>query len=133
MKPQKENPPFRLPAPFAWIDIPAGNVTLIDGHGTFYVPAFQISKYPVTVAQYQQFMADSGYSNQQWWTEVGWEAKEQALDVIWDSEANDYIVKSKGNTWIQPIYWGEELYSGGEYSQFHQPDQPITGVSWYEA
>mgnify|MGYP001206681078 CR=1 FL=1 len=69
------------PPPFAWIDIPAGRVTLHtwdnweDNYvpkgkqGTsFDVPAFSIAKYPVTNAQFQVFIdADDGYRSDSWW------------------------------------------------------------------
>ncbi len=63
-----------LPAPFDWIDIPAGKVTLTgggyvpEGGKTFDVPAFAIAKYPTTNAQFQVFVgAPDGYANAEWW------------------------------------------------------------------
>lgn len=66
-----------------WINIPLGQVTLEEGWirtnasmepvystklaKTYDVKPFSISKYPVTVAQYQEFIADQGYENEQWW------------------------------------------------------------------
>jgi len=70
---------FVTPQPFAWVKIPAGKVMLITedvwadnyvpkGEPTpFDVPAFDIAKYPVTVAQYELFIQDNGYQNDQWW------------------------------------------------------------------
>ncbi len=60
------------PRPHVWIKIPAGKVTLEDGGyidkpTTFDVPAFEIGKYPVTVAQYDSFIQDGGYQNPKWW------------------------------------------------------------------
>lgn len=63
-----------LPAPFDWVDIPAGDVTLDDFGGyltestTFTVPSFAISKYPITNGQFEAFInADDGYSEMDWW------------------------------------------------------------------
>ncbi|MGB1288563.1 MAG: SUMF1/EgtB/PvdO family nonheme iron enzyme, partial [Aggregatilineales bacterium] len=62
-----------LPAPFAWIDIPAvqgiklptdedKNPSPVD------IPAYNISKYTVTNAQFAAFIEAGGYRNDAWWT-----------------------------------------------------------------
>jgi len=63
-----------MPKPFAWVDIPAGQVTLTDIGGylkeptTFAVDAFQMAKYPVTNAQFDVFINHpDGYKNPAWW------------------------------------------------------------------
>lgn len=101
-----------LPPPFAWVDIPGGNVSLDEGGyipqsgTTFYVKPFQIAKYPVTVTQYTLFVQAGGYDNQEYWTKDGW---------------NWRILKG-----IElPRFWNEP--------NWHQPKHPIVGVSWYEA
>jgi len=69
-----------------WVDIPAGRVILEQGWvfnasskepiysarplRTYEVEPFLISKCPVTVAQYQAFIADRGYENEQWWQDL---------------------------------------------------------------
>ncbi|MDX1976253.1 MAG: SUMF1/EgtB/PvdO family nonheme iron enzyme [Pseudanabaenaceae cyanobacterium bins.68] len=69
------------------------------------ISSFAIERTPVTVAQYQQFMARGGYQHPQWWCAAGWQ-------------------------WLQsrklksPRYWA---------TQANQPRQPVYGVSWYEA
>ncbi len=76
LEPRK--PPFKLPN-LEWCDIPAGNV-LIEPNGNngaahvaqqprlVYVDAFQVSKYPITNAQYQVFLDDpGGYADEKWW------------------------------------------------------------------
>jgi formylglycine-generating enzyme required for sulfatase activity len=101
----KPKQPFQSPSPFAWIDIPAGKVE-IEGQGEFSLPAFQISKYPITNAQFAPFIEAGGYSNAQFWTEAGWQQKENGK-------------------WIEPHYWNDAKWNGAEY--------PVVGVSWYEA
>jgi len=100
-----------MPAPFAWVAIPAGTVTLEAGGSigvggkTFEVPAFSIAKYPVTNAQYAKFIAAHGYSERRWWTDEGWIEREK-------------------NTWTEPRHWQD--------AQWNQSDYPVVGVSWYE-
>jgi hypothetical protein len=52
---------------FAWVDIPAGQVTLETGD-TFPVGPFRIARYPVTWCQYRAFLdAQDGYRHRRWW------------------------------------------------------------------
>lgn len=97
---------FTLPAPFAWIEIP--------GKG------FSIAKYPLTNAQYAPFIEAGGYDQRQWWSDAGWDARQQGLTLDW----------SKGEAvattpWMEPRFWND--------SAFNRPEHPVVGVSWYEA
>jgi formylglycine-generating enzyme required for sulfatase activity len=65
---------------------------------------FNMSKYPVTNAQFAQFIADGGYTTRSYWTASGWTWKRSRTE---------------------PQYWKSRAFSG--------PDQPVVGVSWYEA
>jgi len=88
-----------------WCEVSAGPFLYGDEKQKVDLPAFKISRYPITNAQYQAFMADGGYTDQ-WqhcWTEAGWE---------WKGDQT------------QP-----EQYGGG----FDLPNHPVVGVSWYEA
>jgi formylglycine-generating enzyme required for sulfatase activity len=52
----------------SWCEVPAGEITLEDGVGTFTVDPFYIGKYPVTWIQYRSFLnAKDGYQNKRWW------------------------------------------------------------------
>ena len=105
-----------LPAPFGWVDIPEGSVTLgstkeskggyISKATTFDVPAFSIAKYPVTNAQFAKFIMDDGYDNKSFWTPEGWMTK-------------------KDKDWKRPRLWEDKNWNGDDY--------PVVGVSWYEA
>lgn len=108
-----------LPAPFEWIEIPAGEVTLLntwDKYGISYLKPFQpqkfavnaflIAKYPVTNAQYKVFIEAGGYKEERWWTPYGWQTKRR-------------------ENWQQPRQWGDPIWN--------RADHPVVGVSWYEA
>lgn len=122
-----------LPQPFDWIEIPAGQVTLVTEKGwaanyipegqsrTFDVPAFAIAKYPVTNAQYRLFVDAGGYSQHRWWTEAGWEAKAKGWAL--DSKKSNW--DETNQPWTQPRHWNESQWNGEEH--------PVVGVSWYEA
>ena len=66
--------------------------------------SYNASKYEITNAEFAQFIADGGYSTQSYWTANG---------LAW-----------KGST-IQPGYWTDINFNGS--------NQPVVGVSWYEA
>jgi len=66
---------------------------------------YRISRYPITIAQYQIFVNAGGYSQAQYWTKAGW---------AWRTENQ---------------ITGPEIYDG----VFHAPNHPQVGVSWYEA
>ncbi|HEX9439633.1 MAG TPA: SUMF1/EgtB/PvdO family nonheme iron enzyme [Roseiflexaceae bacterium] len=69
--------------------------------------AFWIARYPVTVAQYAPFVkAGYGAAAERWWTPEGWK---------WRS----------GVRRVQPSNWEDPNYGG--------TNQPVIGVSWYEA
>lgn len=95
-----------LPAPFAWIDIPGGTVTLEDGHGTFDVEPFAIARYPVTNGQFAKFVEAGGYAQRPWWTDAGWALRDQ-------------------DQWMEPRHWADPKWNG--------ENQPVVGVSWYES
>lgn len=89
-----------------WCKIPAGEVTIEkeERHVTYYVNEFNMSKYPVTNAQYQLFIdAPDGYASPHWW-----DFSDRACE--W-RKYNDLTSKSR-------TPWG---------------DHPRSNVSWYEA
>ena len=99
-----------LPAPFDWVEIPGGRGTMKtnEENVTLQIPTetYWMGKYPVTNAQFAKFIEAGGYNNQKWWTQEGWQ----------------YRV-DKG--WAQPRDWGDSAWNGAE--------QPVIGVSWFEA
>ncbi len=67
---------------------------------------FQAGVYPVTNAQYAQFVAARGYEQAGWWSKEGWQEKQK-------------------RHWTEPGLW--------ENARWNNPNQPVVGVSWYEA
>lgn len=81
-----------MPAPFAWIEIP--------GKG------YSIAKYPMTNAQFAEFIEAGGYDEPKWWNSKGWQHR-------------------KIEKWRFPRYWSDK--------NWNRDEQPVVGVSWYEA
>jgi len=109
---------YTIPVPIELITINAANDSFSMGDGSYGPPAdhsglsqtisynFQISKHEITNYQYTQFISDGGYSTSSYWTTNGWNYKE-----------------SQG--WTVPAYWVDSSFNG--------INQPVNGVSWYEA
>jgi serine/threonine protein kinase/formylglycine-generating enzyme required for sulfatase activity len=89
----------------AWCSFPAGTYQI--GSQRVTLDSFQISRYPITVRQFQRFWQDEqGYQSKQWWTSEGW---------AWKQETGIN----------RPYRWGRTEVMVGHL--------PIIGVSWYEA
>lgn len=71
-----------------------------------HVDGFWLARYPVTNAQYKLFIEARGYDQQKWWTAEGWQRRQQ-------------------DKWVEPRYWQDSKWNGAQ--------QPVVGVSWYEA
>jgi len=89
----------------AYVEIPAGRYAYQDGKQTIE-RAFLLSKYPVTNSQFALFIAEGGYQRRDHWTKESWQWKERE-DVA------------------EPRFWKDAKYNA--------PNQPIVGVSFYEA
>ncbi len=70
-----------------------------------YVDSYNLDQYPVTCAQYHQFITAGGYDQPHWWSESGW---------LW----------KQSHAITQPLYWQESLINSY---------YPVYGVSYYEA
>jgi len=84
---------------------PQINYNEISSH-TVDIDAYYIDKYEVTNIEYEFFILDGGYSKREYWSAEGWE----------------FIQHHKIN---RPLGLGRPL--------FNEPNQPVVGVTWYEA
>jgi gamma-glutamyl hercynylcysteine S-oxide synthase len=97
------------------IHIPAGafdcghdDVDALDNESprhAVWLEDYWIDRYPVTCAEYRQFIAAGGYAQARWWSAAGW-AWQQSAQVT------------------QPLYWSEDAAWA---------NHPVCGVSAYEA
>lgn len=101
---------FAIPAPFAWVTVPAGKVTLegknesyLKTETTFDVPAFGISKYPITNAQFTLFVEAGGYRDKKWWTKQGWKWISNHRDTLFNS------THAPGSTCPTVVIWYEAM------------------------
>lgn len=100
--------------PPVWVELPGGKFVMGSEDGEdrekppheVQVSPFKISKYPITNAQFKKFMQAGGYNNKDWWSEEGWKYRQK-------------------ENWEQPRLWENEDYN--------LPNQPVVGVSWFEA
>ncbi len=71
------------------------------------LPAYAVSKHPITVRDYRLFVDAGGYHIQRYWTAEGWEHRRRG-------------------TWEYPLDWS--LVPGEDIERM-----PVVGISWYEA
>ena len=88
--------------------IPAGSFWMGDEPRRVVTGAYEIADAPVTNAEYAGFVA-TGYFRRALWTDEGWEFRQRQRVE-------------------KPRFWGDPAWSA-----FLGPEQPVVGVSFYEA
>ena len=92
-----------------WVTIPKGTyeISKPGTPETTLIPldSFQMSKYPVTYAQYALFVEAKGYQHNEFWSAAGRE---------WKRGQND-----------EPLDWNNPSW--------HVGNHPVVNISWYEA
>jgi len=89
--------------------VPAGPAIIAEGHATqirCLQDDFFIGRHHVTKAEFTEFVLDDRYSNNQWWSDTGINVRDESQ-------------------WKGPQSFAME--------GFDDPQQPIVGVSFYEA
>ncbi|NNJ12074.1 SUMF1/EgtB/PvdO family nonheme iron enzyme [Chloroflexales bacterium ZM16-3] len=87
------------------------------------VSSFELARYPVTNAQFQQFIATGGYNpDASWWDVAGraWLARE-------DQATTGLQPWQQRTTKRQPSSWDDPRFG------IARPNHPVVGVNWYEA
>jgi iron(II)-dependent oxidoreductase len=83
------------------------------------VDEFWIDTFPITNAQYQQFIDDGGYRTSRWWIPEGWAWREEA-----GLEHPEFWQREGPRSWSRTRFgWVEDV----------PPDEPVQHVCWYEA
>jgi formylglycine-generating enzyme required for sulfatase activity len=128
-----------------WVHVPAGPFLMgspedeadASDHErpehTLGLPAFYITRYPVTNAQYRPFVAGGGYDKPRYWTEEGWGwrtgERKPDLSAIDDEDARkqwaDWLAGRPVEKRDRPFWW--------DHSRWGLPNRPVVGVTWYEA
>ena len=76
---------------------------------------YRIARYVVTNAEYRRFIEAGGYQERRWWTDNGWTYLQRGGDRFPGDPARITL----------PRHW--------DNAERNQPNQPVVGVSWYEA
>jgi eukaryotic-like serine/threonine-protein kinase len=85
------------------------------------LPAFDIDRFEVTNAQYQEFVDQGGYRNREYWKE---KFVKDGEELTW-GQAMDLFRDPTGRS-------GPSAWEAGHFPQ-GQAEYPVSGVSWYEA
>jgi formylglycine-generating enzyme required for sulfatase activity len=112
-----ETPPSTSAIQGDWALIPSGAFLFGDRQNPLephyvWLPTFFIARFELTNAEFAEFLSDAnGYASDSNWTAAGRDWK--AANI------------SKTSAALKP--------ADVEFKRFGQPDQPVTGVTWFEA
>jgi TolB-like protein/pimeloyl-ACP methyl ester carboxylesterase len=83
------------------------------------ISEFLIDRYPITNADYQQFVDEGGYQNESLWEHLPWPD-----NLNWREKVSSFVDQTD-----------KQGPSGWELGRFPEGEEnmPVTGISWYEA
>jgi formylglycine-generating enzyme required for sulfatase activity len=97
-----------------------------------FVSEFQIGQYPLTNAEFRCFIDAKGYETQAYWSDEGWRWRHGQLEAdlsVYSGETRkqveDWLKNRPVDKRHQPFFW--------EAPQWNADNQPVVGVTWYEA
>lgn len=115
-----------------YVKIPPGTYRVGDEKEPFgLTEPFWLSRYPVTNSQYAYFVADRGYARRELWSDEGWrwleeaESKGAGSRSPDDQEPGSRTPVSPVRGSLTPSLWRDPAYNA--------PNQPVVGVSFWEA
>ncbi|MEM9386027.1 MAG: SUMF1/EgtB/PvdO family nonheme iron enzyme [Pseudomonadota bacterium] len=93
--------------PAAYVEIPVVNLpkAVVKKIKSLHQP-LRVARYPVTNRQFAEFIEEGGYRERKWWSEPGW-------------------------AWLERTKLESPRYVAA--SRFNSPNQPVVGVSYFEA
>jgi len=128
-----------------WCEVPAGPFLMGSTQAeegawederpqhTLELPAFLVSRCPVTNAQYRPFLKGGGYGEPRYWTAEGWAwrtgEREPDLSPFDDEDLKkgyaEWLARRPADKRDRPFWWDDPRWG--------LPNRPVVGVSWYEA
>jgi formylglycine-generating enzyme required for sulfatase activity len=85
---------------------------------------YYMARYPVTVAQYAEFVAAGGYEKPGYWTPTGWAWRRGGYDSQAPDYLQDWLKQRPPEKRDRPFRWNE---------QQERRNHPVVRVSWFEA
>jgi 5-histidylcysteine sulfoxide synthase len=136
------------------IDVPAGEIALGKqknhplyswdnefGTHSESIKAFRASRYLVSNREFLEFIDDSGYTTQSWWTDEGWrwrEYKQATHPLFWIPASGSYRLRTVAEEIDMPWDWPVELnyleskaFCNWKSSQIDKTIRLPTEEEWY--
>ena len=104
--PQKESARSKIMGDRKMVLVPKGDFIYQENESKTIDYDYEMDIYPVTNELFKKFILAKGYADEKFWTPAGWQGR-------------------KKNKIMVPYLW--------ETEPFDDPEQPVVGVSWYEA
>lgn len=93
---------------------PSFEPALTDCLNVITLDPYFIGKFELTNEEYYYFIKDGGYDNPNWWSEEGWNIKEE-------------------KEWSHPLFWGKGKSTWEKDQYSNHPNTPVHGICFFEA